>query len=73
LARGGELLHLLADFRLYLCSDLVTVKDGGSHSFHGNKYLNHKKDKGTLAGEAPLSALKWGDDDQTDSGRFGLP
>jgi hypothetical protein len=42
--------HFFGDFRLDLCGDFVTVKNGGSHGIHGNNYLNHKKCKGTPGG-----------------------
>jgi hypothetical protein len=48
-ACGAEFLHLFSDLGLYLSGYFITVKDGGSHSIHGNKYLNHKKCKGTPA------------------------
>jgi hypothetical protein len=46
-AGSTQLLHFFGDFGLDLCGDFITVKDGGSHSIHGNNYLNYKKCKGT--------------------------
>ena len=51
-AGGAQFLHLFSDFGLDLRGYFITVKNGGSHSIHGNNYLNHKKCKGT-PGQAP--------------------
>ena len=59
-AGRAQFLHFFSDLGLDLRGYFITVKGCGSHSIHGNKYLNHKKCKGTPAQSAAALCFKTG-------------